>query len=130
MADLLYPESVRLRLVVRQYSRILNPGKAGHPCAVPKLVWPGHSRRSVPTNRSAKEFACGGRAGVLITRVPLPAKTPSNAVVNLPSRSRIRNLNLPAGSVPMYSLDECDRRWRKQFLGQALTSFSEARSAR
>jgi hypothetical protein len=42
------------------------------------------------------EFACGDRTGVLITRVPFPAKTPSNAVVNLPSRSRIRNLYLLA----------------------------------
>jgi hypothetical protein len=30
-----------------------------------------------------------------MTRVPFPAKTPSNAVVNLLSRSRIRNLNRP-----------------------------------
>jgi hypothetical protein len=29
----------------------------------------------------------------LITRVPFPPKTPSNAAANLPSRSRIRNLN-------------------------------------
>ena len=48
----------------------------------------------MPTNRSAKEFARGDRTGVLITRVPFPAKTSSNAVVNLLSRSRIRNLNL------------------------------------
>jgi hypothetical protein len=41
-----------------------------------------------------------------------------------------RRFGHTSGSVPMYSLDECDRRWRKQFLGQALTSFSEARSAR
>jgi hypothetical protein len=33
------------------------------------------------------------RTGILMTRVPLPAKTPSNAVVNLLSRSRIKNLN-------------------------------------
>jgi hypothetical protein len=61
-------------------------------------TWSRHSRRNVPTNRSAKEFACGDRTGVLITRVPFPAKTPSNAVVNLPSRSRIRNLHLLARS--------------------------------
>jgi len=45
-----------------------------------------------------KGFARGDRTGVLSTRVPFPAKTPSNAVVNLPSRSRIRNLNLLARS--------------------------------
>ena len=28
----------------------------------------------MPTNRSAKEFACGVRTGVLIARVPFPAK--------------------------------------------------------
>jgi len=50
------------------------------------------------TGRSAKEFALGDRTGVLITRVPFPAKTSSNAAVNLPSRSRIRNLNLLARS--------------------------------
>jgi hypothetical protein len=43
-------------------------------------------------------FACGGRTGVLITRVSLPEKTSSNAGVNLLSRSRIRNLNSPARS--------------------------------
>ena len=37
-----------------------------------------------------------GRSGVLITRVPLPQKTPSNAPVNLPSRSRMMNLNRPS----------------------------------
>src|SRR5258708_4452041 len=52
----------------------------------------------MPTNRSACEFACGDRTGVLIARVPFPAKTPSNAAVNLLSRSRIRNLNCPARS--------------------------------
>jgi hypothetical protein len=49
-----------------------------------------HSRRSVPTNRSVYKFARGDRTGVLITRVPLPDKTPSNAAVNLLSLSRIR----------------------------------------
>ena len=33
-----------------------------------------------------------------ITRVPLPVKTPSNAAVNLVSRSRTRDLNLLAPS--------------------------------
>ena len=61
-------------------------------------MWSRHSRRSVPTNRSAYAFARGDRTGVLITRVPFPAKTSSNAAVNLLSRSRIRNLNRPARS--------------------------------
>jgi hypothetical protein len=48
------------------------------------------SRRRVPARRSQIAFARGDRTGVLITRVPLPAKTSSNAAVNLLSRSRIR----------------------------------------
>jgi hypothetical protein len=46
-------------------------------------MWSRRSRRRVPTNRSAKEFARGDRTGVLITRVLFPAKTSSNAAVNL-----------------------------------------------
>ena len=45
-------------------------------------------RRNVPTNRSANALARGDRTGILITRVPVPAKTSSNAAVNLLSRSR------------------------------------------
>ncbi len=55
-------------------------------------MWSRHSRRSVPTNRSAYELARGDWTGVLITRVPLPEKMSSNAAVNLLSRSRIKNL--------------------------------------
>src|SRR6266702_4874055 len=47
-----------------------------------------HSRRSVPTYRSAKEFARGDRIGVLMIRTPVPASTSSKTVVNLLSRSR------------------------------------------
>jgi hypothetical protein len=46
-------------------------------------MWSRHSRRRVPTNLSANEFAQGARIGVLITRVPFPVKAPSNAAVNL-----------------------------------------------
>jgi hypothetical protein len=49
-------------------------------------------------NRSEYEFARGDRTGVLITRVPLSEKTASNAVENLPSRSRIKNRKLLARS--------------------------------
>jgi hypothetical protein len=60
---------------------------------------------------AAEEFFAadsGDRAGVLITRVPFPAKTPSNAMVSLPSRSRLRNLNLLARSPrPMRRLRAC-----------------------
>jgi hypothetical protein len=52
----------------------------------------------VPTNLSANEFARGARTGVLITRVPFPVKMPSNAAVNLVSRSRMMNLIRPARS--------------------------------
>ena len=55
-------------------------------------MWSRHSRRSVPTNRSAYEFARGDRTGVLITRTVFPEKTALNVAVNLLSRSRIRNL--------------------------------------
>jgi hypothetical protein len=61
-------------------------------------MWSRHSRRSVPTNLSANEFTRGARTGILITRVPFPLKTPSNAAVNLQSRSRIMNMNRPARS--------------------------------
>ncbi len=57
-----------------------------------------HSRRGVPADRSAKEFARADRTGVLITRVPFPAKTSSNAAVNLLCRSWIRNLKQLARS--------------------------------
>src|SRR5437762_13621258 len=60
--------------------------------------WSRHSRRSVPTYRSAKEFARGDRTGVLMIRVPLLANISSNAAVNLLSRSRIRNLKWPTRS--------------------------------
>src|ERR1035438_10138464 len=60
--------------------------------------WPGHSRRRVPTYRSAKEFARGDRTGALMIRTPLPANTSSNIGVNLLSRSRIRNMKRPARS--------------------------------
>jgi len=53
-------------------------------------------------------FARGDRTGVLITRVPFPAKTSSNAEVNLPSRSRIRNLNRPVRC--QYSFTAADLR--------------------
>jgi hypothetical protein len=47
---------------------------------------------------ATRGFARGDRIGVLITRVPFPAKTPSNAAVNLLSRSRITNLKRAARS--------------------------------
>jgi hypothetical protein len=52
-----------------------------------------HSRRAVPTRRSAYEFARGACGGVLITSVPASAWTASNAPVYLASRSRISNRN-------------------------------------
>ena len=60
--------------------------------------WSRHSRRSVPTYRSAKEFARGDRTGILMIRVPLPVNTASNIAVNLLSRERIRNSNRAARS--------------------------------
>jgi len=47
-------------------------------------------------NRSAIAFARGARGGVRMMRTSAPAKTASKAVVNLLSRSRIRNRNRSA----------------------------------
>jgi hypothetical protein len=78
-------------------------------------MWSRHSRRSVPTNLSANEFALGAPTGVLIPRVRLPVKTAPNASVNLLSRSRMMNLNRPVWS-PRSSrrLRAC---WAVQVLG-------------
>jgi hypothetical protein len=58
-------------------------------------------------------FARGVWTGVLITRVPFPVKRPSNAAVNLLSRSRMMNLNRPARS------PRSRRRWRTCWAVQA-----------
>jgi hypothetical protein len=63
-------------------------------------------------DRSAYEFARGDRTCVLITLVPLPAKTPSNATVNLLSRSRIKNLKVLAHS--QTSIRRLRARWGVQ----------------
>src|SRR5664280_957511 len=42
----------------------------------------GHSRLTVPTNRSATAFAFGARTGVWMTRMPSVLKTVSKALVN------------------------------------------------
>jgi hypothetical protein len=55
-----------------------------------------HSRRTLPTQRSARAFARGERTGVLITLAPSEVNTLSNAMVNLVSRSRMRNLRCSA----------------------------------
>jgi hypothetical protein len=51
---------------------------------------PRHSRRTLPTHRSARAFARGATIGALITFRPSDRKTSSNAAMNLRSRSRIR----------------------------------------
>ena len=51
-----------------------------------------HSRRTVPTQRSAKAFALGALTGHLMTRAPSEANTASKAAVNLASQSRPKNL--------------------------------------
>ncbi len=50
----------------------------------------------VPTQRSATAFALGARTGVQITSAPVERHTSSNTLVNLVSRSRIRNLHATA----------------------------------
>jgi hypothetical protein len=51
-----------------------------------------HSRRAVPTQRSAKAFALAAFTGHLMTSVPVEAKTASKEAVNLESRSLTKNL--------------------------------------
>jgi hypothetical protein len=52
------------------------------------------SRRTVPTHRSAIPFARGARTGVRRMRMTSLVNTASKALVNLVSRSRIKNLNV------------------------------------
>src|SRR5664280_1345182 len=62
-------------------------------CPRPRMsIRSRHSVRTVLTQRSAKALARGDRTGVLITRMPSERNTSSKLVVNLVSRSRIRNL--------------------------------------
>src|SRR5919204_5156928 len=49
-----------------------------------------HSRRTLPTQRSACAFARGAAIGARITLIPSERKTSSKTAVNLLSRSRIR----------------------------------------
>jgi electron transfer flavoprotein alpha/beta subunit len=65
--------------------------------AATKSNWSRHSRRTVPTQRSA--MALGARTGVQIISTSVERQTSSNAVVNLASRSRITNLNAVASSL-------------------------------
>jgi hypothetical protein len=51
-----------------------------------------HSRRALPTQRSAIAFARGAWRGLLMIRAPTAVNTASDAAVNLASRSRIKNL--------------------------------------
>jgi hypothetical protein len=71
-----------LQALVRTVAVVV-PGVPGQDTAEVPLAEDQHVvqalARSVPTNRSANAFARGDRTGVLITRVPFPAKTPSNA---------------------------------------------------
>ena len=53
-------------------------------------------RRTVPIQRSATALALGARMGVQITSAPVERHTSSNTLVNLVSRSRIRNLHATA----------------------------------
>ena len=51
-----------------------------------------HSRRAVPTNRSAIVSARGDRTGVLMTLMPSVRNTSSKLALNFVSLSRTRNL--------------------------------------
>jgi len=60
--------------------------------------WSRHSRRTVPTHRSATALALGACIGVTMTSLPVGRQTSSNALLNLVSRSRIRNFHAPVCS--------------------------------
>jgi hypothetical protein len=68
-------------------------------------IGPRHSRRAVPTKRSAKALA--PRIGVRMVRMPSEAKASSKLEVNLASRSRIRSLT-GCGVVWCGGVDECE----------------------
>src|SRR5918995_6529800 len=53
-------------------------------------TWSRHSRRALPTQRSANAFAFGARIGVLTTSRPSVRKTSSKVPQNFESRSRSR----------------------------------------
>src|SRR4029453_2827303 len=53
--------------------------------------WSRHSRRTVPTQRSATALALGAWIGVRMTSAPAARQMSSKARVNLLSRSRIRD---------------------------------------
>ena len=61
-------------------------------------MWSRHSRRAVPTNLSATEFARGARMGRRTILTPSLRKTSPNAAVNLEQRSLRRNLAERASS--------------------------------
>ena len=62
-------------------------------CRVPRISSQSkHSRRIVPTHRSAKALARGARKGARTTRAPWAAKAASNAGGNFASRSRSRTV--------------------------------------
>jgi transposase len=63
-----------------------------HVTGVTASIRSRHSRRTVPTKRSAKAFARGALVGVRMMRMPSARKTSSKLEVNLVSRSRIKNL--------------------------------------
>src|SRR5215472_1550320 len=66
-------------------------------CRRPKIKrWSRHSRRAVPQNLSANEFARGARKGRRTTSTPSQRKTSSNPAVNLVSRSLSRNFLAPS----------------------------------
>src|SRR6266511_3467811 len=53
-------------------------------------MWSRHSRRTVPTHRSANAFALGARTGAFTTAIPSVRNTSSKGPENLASRSRSR----------------------------------------
>ena len=82
----------------------------------------------LPMKRSAMALARGARTGVLMMRMSVAVKTASNAVVNLASRSRIRNRNWRealAGVYEQLGYGAENATWRNFYLTGALELAAE-----
>ena len=86
-----------MRAVIVEVAFILGQDCAQMPFTVDQQVVEALTA-CVPTDRSANAFARGDRTGVLMIRTPVAAKTSWNDRENVPSRSRMRKLNMLARS--------------------------------
>ncbi|MFD8361946.1 integrase core domain-containing protein [Streptomyces hygroscopicus] len=85
-----------LRREAPDHMLILDQAHARHVLAEHQRHYDALRARAVRIHRSANAFDRGLCGGVGMAAMPLPAKTASNAAVNLLSRSRMRNWKHPA----------------------------------